>query len=104
MVSVKRFIGSSGERFAVLIDSDGIPLTYPNLYKTINFRNRGHSVNTIVAVLEDIELLYYLFNKLQINIEQRIKEKVFLQLYEIEALVNLANFKRNYFQKPYCKT
>ena len=96
MVSVKRFIGSRGERFAVLIDSDGIPLTYPNLYTTINFRNRGHSVNTIVAVLEDIELLYYLLSKLQINIEQRIKEKVFLQLYEIESLANLANFKRNY--------
>ncbi len=63
MLSVKRFVMNSGERFAVLIDSNGLPLTYPNLYTMIYLRNRGHSVNTIVAVLEDIELLYHIFHK-----------------------------------------
>lgn len=94
MMSVKRFIGSSGERFAVLLDSNGSPLTYPNLYTTIYFRNRGHSINTIITVLEDIELLYLLLNKLQIDIEKRIKDKDFLNLYEIESLVNFASLKR----------
>lgn len=94
MMSVKRFIGSSGERFAVLLDSSGFPLTYPNLYTTIYFRNRGHSINTIITVLEDIELLYLLLDKLQIDIEKRIKEKDFLNLYEIESLVNFASLKR----------
>lgn len=50
MMSVKRFIGSNGERFSVLLDSNGFPLTYPNLYTTIYFRNRGHSINTIITV------------------------------------------------------
>ena len=31
MMSVKRFVMSSGERFAVLLNSDGVPMTYPNL-------------------------------------------------------------------------
>lgn len=96
MMSVKRFIGNSGERVAILVGSDGIPLTYPNLYTTINFRNRGHSVNTIVAVLEDIKLLYQLLNKLQIDLKKRTQEKAFLELHEIESLVNLASFKRSY--------
>ena len=106
MMSVKRFIGNSGERVAILVGSDGIPLTYPNLYTTINFRNRGHSVNTIVAVLEDIKLLYQLLNKLQIDLKKRTQEKAFLELNEIESLVNLASFKRSYLlhQKGLCCT
>ncbi len=54
MMSVKRFVMSSGERFAVLLNSDGVPMTYPNLYTIIHLRNRGQSINTISAILEDI--------------------------------------------------
>lgn len=49
-MSVKRFVMSSGERFAVLLNSDGIPMTYPNLYTIIHLRNRGQSINTISAI------------------------------------------------------
>lgn len=45
MMSVKRFVMSSGERFTVLLNSDGVPMTYPNLYSVIHIRN---SVNTII--------------------------------------------------------
>ena len=96
MMSVKRFVISSGERFAVLIDGNNFPMTYPNLYSVIYLRNRGQSINTIVAVLEDIKLLYLLLDKLEIDIEQRVKNQNFLKLNEIESVVNLANFKRHY--------
>lgn len=96
MMSVKRFVMSSGERFAVLIDGNNFPMTYPNLYSVIYLRNRGQSINTIVAVLEDIKLLYLLLDKLEIDIEQRVKNQNFLKLNEIESVVNLANFKRHY--------
>lgn len=99
MTNIKRFIGSNGERFAILLDSEGKPLTYPNLYATINFRNRGLSINSIVAVLEDIKLLLQLCKNLKINIEQRIQMKCFLKLEEIECISNLANFKREYLIK-----
>ncbi|HBM1133771.1 TPA: site-specific integrase [Acinetobacter baumannii] len=95
MMSVKRFVMSSGERFAVLLDSDGIPMTYPNLYTIIHLRNRGQSINTISANLEDIKLLFQLLDKLGIDLEQRIKSKDFLELNEIEAISNLASFSRS---------
>lgn len=95
MMSVKRFVMSSGERFAVLLNSDGVPMTYPNLYTIIHLRNRGQSINTISAILEDIKLLFQLLDKLGIDLEQRIKSKDFLKLNEIEALVNLTSFNRS---------
>lgn len=94
MVSVKRFVMSSGERFAVLLDSDGVPMTYPNLYTIINLRNQGQSINTISAILEDIKLLFQLLDQLEIDLEQRIKSKDFFELNEIEAIANLASFSR----------
>lgn len=94
--SVKRFIMNSGERYAVIVDSDHLPMTYPNLYSVIHLRNSGQSINTIVAILEDIKLLYLLLNKLEIDIEKRIKERNFLNLNEIELFTNLARYNRNY--------
>lgn len=99
MKSVKRFVMIDGERFAVLVNSDGVPMTYPNLYTIIHLRNRGQSINTIVAVLEDIKLLFQLLDKLAIDLEQRIKNKDFLKLNEIEAIANLASFSRNQLGK-----
>lgn len=95
MMSVKRFVMSSGERFAVLLNSDGLPKTYPNLYTIIHLRNRGQSINTISAILEDIKLLFQLLDQLGIDLEQRIKSKDFLKLNEIEAIANLASFNRS---------
>lgn len=96
MMSVKRFVMSSGERFAILLDKNGHPLPYPNLYSVIYLRNIGQSINTIVAVLEDLKLLYQLLDKLEIDLEQRVQNKKFLTLNEVEAVVNLTSFQRKY--------
>ncbi|HGH3622859.1 TPA: site-specific integrase, partial [Acinetobacter baumannii] len=95
MMFVKRFVMSSGERFAVLLDSNGVPMTYPNLYTIIHLRNRGQSINTISALLEDIKLLIQLLDNLGIDLEQRVKSKDFLKLNEIETIANLASFSRS---------
>ena len=95
MMFVKRFVMSGGERFAVLLNSDGVPMTYPNLYTIINLRNHGQSINTISAILEDIKLLFQLLDQLEIDLEQRIKSKDFLEINEIEAIANLASFSRS---------
>lgn len=97
MNTVKRFNMSNEERFAILVDSEGLPLTYPNLYSIIHLRNPGYTINTIVAVLEDIELLYLFLDKFEIDIEERFKNKECLKINEIEGIVNLTNFKRDYF-------
>lgn len=95
MMSVKRFVMRNGERFAVLFNNEGVPMTYPNLYTIIHLRNRGQSINTISALLEDIKLLFQLLDKLEIDLEKRIKSKDFLKLNEIEAIANLASFSRS---------
>lgn len=56
-----------GERFAILLDKNGLPMSFPNLYSIIYLRNREQSINIIIAVLEDIELFYQLLNKLVID-------------------------------------
>lgn len=97
MNTVKRFNMSNEERFAILVDSEGLPLTYPNLYSIIHLRNPRYTINTIVAVLEDIELLYLFLDKFEIDIEERFKNKEYLKMNEIQGIVDLANFKRDYF-------
>ena len=96
MYKVERFKFDNGERFAILLGRDGFPLYYPNLYSIIFLRNTGNTINTIVAVLEDIELLYLLFDKLKINIENRIKNEKLLQVNEIERICSMAYFEREY--------
>ncbi len=59
---------SNGERFAILLDKNGLPMSFPNLYSIIYLRKREQSINIIVAVLEDIELFYQLLNKLVIDL------------------------------------
>ncbi len=43
-LSVRRFKGESGERFALLVDETGMPLFYPSLYATAILRGSGLSV------------------------------------------------------------
>jgi hypothetical protein len=50
---VQRFSFESGERYALLINSEtSIPLMHENLYVTIHIRNVGESINTMLACFE----------------------------------------------------
>lgn len=57
-ISLRRFKGSDGERFSVLVDSQGMPLFYPTLFSTWNLRARSLAANTITNALNAIKVLY----------------------------------------------
>lgn len=50
-LSVRMFKGAEGERFAVLVDEQGVPLYYPNLYSTWALRARSLAANSILNTL-----------------------------------------------------
>lgn len=55
---MRRFVGSDGERYAVLVDSSGMPLYYPALFATWHLRSRSLAANSIANALHAIKALY----------------------------------------------
>jgi integrase len=56
--SMRRFIGADGERYAVLVDSSGVPLYYPTLFTTWHLRSRSLAANSIANALNAIKALH----------------------------------------------
>lgn len=54
-ISLRRFRGSDGERFSVLVDSQGMPLFYPTLFSTWVLRARSLAANTITNALNALK-------------------------------------------------
>ena len=84
---VKKIIFSSGERYGVLVDSDEIPLDYPNLFVTVEHRNASDAPNTCLAVLEQLKYFLEICGHLDIDIEERCAKGEFLSRHEVEQLV-----------------
>jgi integrase len=57
-ISLRRFKGSDGERFSVLVDGQGMPLFYPTLFSTWILRARSLAANTITNALNAVKCLY----------------------------------------------
>lgn len=85
-LSVRRFKGESGERFALLVDETGMPLFYPSLYATAILRGSGLSVNTINGALTAIKVLYAWQEYYDLDMESRFKSAQLLELHEIHGL------------------
>ncbi|MGB2741238.1 MAG: site-specific integrase [Cognaticolwellia sp.] len=84
---VQRFSFESGERYALLINSEtGIPLIHENLYVTIHIRNTGESINTMVACLRDLRLFHEICEYMDINLEQRFAEGKALSKPEMTSI------------------
>ncbi|MCF5166868.1 tyrosine-type recombinase/integrase [Pseudomonas congelans] len=56
--SIRMFKASSGERFSVLVDDEGMPLYYPTLYVTWSLRARSLAANSILNSLGALKALY----------------------------------------------
>lgn len=56
-ISIRRFRGSDGERFSVLVDSQGMPLFYPTLFSTWVLRARSLAANSITNALNALKAL-----------------------------------------------
>lgn len=77
---------SSGERYSMLIGSDGLPLWYPTLFATSQLRNAAKAPNTIEAHLNAIKLLIEWTNYHEIDLKQSFSTMKFLTVEQIESL------------------
>lgn len=93
IIRMRRVICSDGERLAVLVGEDGVPLFYPTLYVTAELRGNALAVNTNVNALTAIKSLYAWQRYFGIDLETRFKKNHLLEAHEIHAL-------RDFLQKP----
>jgi integrase len=97
---VQRFAFESGERYALLTNAQtGIPLMHQNLYVTIHMRNKGRSINTMIACLGDLNLLEEICEYLGIQLEQRFAEGKLLTKPEMESINYWAKKTKVAFKK-----
>lgn len=96
-LSIRRFQSGTGERFATLVDEEGMPLFYPTLYTTAVLRGASLSINTIINALGAIKMLCAWESYYGIGVESRFKRSELLLAHEIHSL-------RDFMQKPMADT
>jgi len=84
---INKLVFKNGERFSILVGSDGIPLFYPTVFETDMRRQINLASSTLDADLGIIKLLYRWAESQQIDLETRFKQGKFLAVHEI---INLA--------------
>jgi hypothetical protein len=84
-------IFKSGERFPVLIGSDGKPLFYPNLYITTSKRSSNVAAKTLAQAERAIMFLMRWAEQEGFDIHQRFSKGQFFELHELESLGNAAS-------------
>lgn len=85
-LSIRRFTGNTGERFAVLVDDSGMPLFFPTLFVTAELRGAGLAINTIINSLTAIKALYAWQAYHCIELESRFERSELLLTHEIHSL------------------
>lgn len=85
-LSLRRIKSEAGERFAMLVDDEGMPLYYPTLYVSVHMRGRSLAVNTIQNSLHAIKALYAYEAYFEVDYELRFSNGELLQAHEIHSL------------------
>jgi len=85
-ISVRRFRGSNGERFSVLVDEHGMPLYYATLFSTWSLRARSVAANTVTNALNALKALRAWEAELDIDLERDFTQGKFLNENQIRDL------------------
>lgn len=104
-IVINKFLLDSGERYCIVINKGtGMPLFYPNLYLTTQFRNRGYAVATIESIAVNISLFYRFIEGKSIDIEAHILSKRCLSGTDIDQLAIFlfrnSNLKKGNERRP----
>lgn len=67
--SIRRFVAANGERTAVLVDGEGMPLFYPNLFVTWRLRSSSLAANSILNALNAVKALFVWQDEVGIDLE-----------------------------------
>lgn len=87
-------IDPQSERWAMLLDGDGMPLFYPTLYNTTKLRNAGKSTSTQELYLTAIKILLESCDSQGIKLTERIRSKNFLTTGELDGLSDACRRKK----------
>src|SRR4051794_17959772 len=91
--SVRLATFSDGERYPLMIGSQGLPLWYPTLFTTTQVRNASKAPNTMVSVLSALRVLMAWAQSHCIDLESRLANRLFLNEQEVESLCRHAQTK-----------
>lgn len=87
MYQVSSFVFDTGERYCLMVcKENALPVYYPNLYLTTQFRNRSVSSSTLNAEAAHLAGFYTFCKKKKIDLEGRLKSQECLSLQEIDCL------------------
>ena len=88
---IKKFITSGGERGYLILDKNTeLPVYYQNLFLTTNVRNKSATASTIEIVATNLLIFSRFLDSRKINIVERIENKEYLSLAEIDDLIRYA--------------
>lgn len=82
---VRRYILSTGERFATVVDESGAPAYYPTAMALAQ-RHRGVSVNTMEATAADLVHIGLWALRERIDLNRRLETGAYLDPVEVETL------------------
>lgn len=94
----------SGERYCLIVESPScLPLFYPNLFLTTQVRNtKSNSYSSISSAANNLIVLLRFLNSRYIDLEQRITDRTFLEVHELDDLRDFTqtNFLSSPAEKP----
>lgn len=83
----KRVTLVDGERFSVLLASDGVPVFDTTIYSISQLRGRNVAARTIENNLRSIQVLYLFLRLRAIDLHERLSQISFLSIGELDELV-----------------
>ncbi len=72
--SIRSFVAANGERTAVLVDGEGMPLFYPNLFVTWRLRSSSLAANSILNALNVVKALFVWQDEVGIDLEAELSK------------------------------
>lgn len=91
---IKKFRASDSHLMTVLVDDQGLPLFYPNIYVNSQYRSLGFSDNSIEKILRSIGMLYLWADINKIDLDQLLFSFQFLTISQLEDIAFFLRLKR----------
>lgn len=85
--NTKPIIFENGERFSLLLNSDGIPLFWPTVWSIVELRGNNKAHNTIDGALRALQLFYLYLDSLGVDLEERLNHGRLFSFSELEGLM-----------------
>jgi integrase len=91
------FVMDSGERYCLVIEkATGLPVFHPNLFLTTQVRNtKSNSFSSLLSAANSLVVLLRFLDRRGIDLEQRVKNRAFLEVHELD---DLRDFTQRKFQ------